>query len=80
MALNSSSVIKLIDLLCEGPIQGLVDDKEGVFLDETAITSQGVRNFSSSDVSETFRTGGRTQSRLPQSGKITVRLLIARIK
>lgn len=68
MALNSSSVIKLIDLLCEGPIQGLVDDKEGVFLDETAITSQGVRNFSSSDVSETFRTGGRTQSRLPQAG------------
>lgn len=68
MALNSSSVINFIDLLCEGPIQGLVDGKEGVFLDETAIISQGVRNFSSSDVSETFRPGGRTQSQLPQAG------------
>ena len=37
MALNSSSVINFIDLLCEGPIEGLVDGKEGVFLDETAI-------------------------------------------
>ena len=68
MALNSSSVINFIDLLCEGPIEGLVDGKEGVFLDETAIVSQGVKNFSSSDVSETFRPGGRTQSRLPQAG------------
>tara|TARA_R110000851_G_scaffold248438_2_gene400944 strand:- start:1250 stop:4684 length:3435 start_codon:yes stop_codon:yes gene_type:complete len=74
MALNSSSVINFIDLLCEGPIQGLVDGKEGIFLEETAIVSQGVRNFSSLDVSHSFRSGGRTQNQLPQadSGPSTI--------
>jgi|TARA_R100000084_G_scaffold32111_2_gene12377 hypothetical protein len=69
MALNSTSVISFIDLLCEGPIEGLVGDKEGIFLDETPVKSDaGVNNFSSKDVARSFRTGGRTQSRLPQAG------------
>ena len=37
MALNSSSVIKIIDLLCEGPIQGLVNGKQGIFLNDTPV-------------------------------------------
>jgi predicted phage tail protein len=35
MALNSTSVIKIVDLLCEGPIEGIVGNNKGVFLDET---------------------------------------------
>ena len=32
MALNSTSVIRFVDLLCEGPIAGLVGTEEGIFL------------------------------------------------
>ena len=28
MALNSTSVIRLVDLLCEGPIEGIVNGKK----------------------------------------------------
>ena len=61
MALNSTSVIKIIDLLCEGPIQGLVGASAGVFAEETPID-----NFAAEDVDYDFRTGGETQTRLPQ--------------
>lgn len=61
MALNSTSVIKLVDLLCEGPIDGLVGNKAGIFVDETGST-----NFSTEDFSSDFKPGGRTQSALQQ--------------
>lgn len=67
MALNSTSVIRFVDLLCEGPIQGIVGTDEGIFLDETPIRSGNFRNFSESDVSYDFKPGGRTQSQLGQS-------------
>ena len=41
MALNSESVIKIVDLLCEGPIQGLAVEGESVFLDETPLKTGG---------------------------------------
>lgn len=66
MALNSTSTIKIIDLLCEGPIAGLVGTTEGVFLDETPITTDGSRNFLGEDVSYDFKPGGRTQTKLEQ--------------
>ena len=66
MALNSTSVIKFVDLLCEGPIAGLVGAEEGVFLEETAIRTGGSRNFLAEDVSYDFKPGGRTQSELSQ--------------
>lgn len=66
MALNSTSVIKFVDLLCEGPIAGLVESAESIFLDETPIASDDNRNFSNEDVSFDFRQGGRKQSQLPQ--------------
>ena len=66
MALNSTSVIKFVDLLCEGPISGLVGAEEGVFLEETAIRTGGSRNFLAEDVSYDFKPGGRTQSELSQ--------------
>lgn len=66
MALNSTSTIKLIDLLCEGPIAGLVDTAKGVFLEETPIATGNVRNFDKNDVTYDFKPGGRTQSQLNQ--------------
>ena len=66
MALNSTSVIKFVDLLCEGPISGLVGAEEAVFLEETAIRTGESRNFLAEDVSYDFKPGGRTQSELSQ--------------
>jgi len=42
MALNSESSINLIDLLCEGPIDGIVGNRKGVFLDETPANKKSV--------------------------------------
>jgi hypothetical protein len=68
MALNSTSVIKIVDLLCEGPIEGIVGNNKGVFLDETAIQTDSSRNFPAEDVSYDFSIGGKTQNFLPQAG------------
>jgi hypothetical protein len=38
MALNSKTNIKLIDALCEGPIEGLAHFRKAVFLNETLVT------------------------------------------
>ena len=44
MALNSKTTLKIIDALCEGPIEGLVEtgsrEKKSVFLNETIVTRQ----------------------------------------
>lgn len=68
MGLNSNSVIKIVDLLCEGPIDGIEGDRKGVFINETALQSSNGENFvSKNDVSFEFRPGGRNQSYLPQA-------------
>jgi len=65
MGLNSTSTIKIIDLLCEGTIDGIVNSEKGIYLDETPIkASDGTRNFDTDSVSWDFRLGGATQSRL----------------
>jgi len=66
MALNSTSVIKIVDLLCEGPIAGLVGAEQAIYLEETPIATGGARNFSAEDINYDFRTGGRTQTQLAQ--------------
>lgn len=66
MALNSTSVIRVVDLLCEGPIAGIVGTEQGIYLDETPIRTGSSRNFASADVSYDFKPGGRTQSQLTQ--------------
>ena len=71
MALNSTSVIRFVDLLCEGPIAGLVGTEEGIFLDETPIRTGSGRNFASQDVSYDFKPGGRTQTQVAQGGNGT---------
>jgi len=67
MALNSTSVIKIVDLLCEDPIVGFANVAQDVFLDETPIQTGSSRNFPAQDVSFDFRSGGRTQTFLTQA-------------
>ena len=64
MALNSESSINLIDLLCEGPIDGIVGGRKGVFLDETPANQKGV---SSSDFA--VRKGTASQTPIALSDK-----------
>ena len=46
MSLNSTSVIKIVDLLCEGPIEEIVGGKKGIFLNDTAVVdNNGDENF-----------------------------------
>ena len=38
MPLNSKTNLKLIDAICEGPIEGLIHHRKGVFLNETRVS------------------------------------------
>ena len=68
MALNSNSVIKIVDLLCEGPIEGIEGGSKGVYLDESPLKSE-TGNFliDKNNVSFELNVGGRQQSYLPQA-------------
>jgi predicted phage tail protein len=68
MALNSNSTIKILDLLCEGPIDRIVGNREGVFINETALVAEGNVNIRNDEVSYTFRPGTRGQSQTPNTG------------
>jgi predicted phage tail protein len=68
MGLNSSSVIKIVDLLCEGPIDGIEGGKKGVFLDESPMQAQDGEIFLEKDqVSHELRVGWGGQAYLPQA-------------
>ena len=56
MGLNSTSVIRILDLLCEGPIQGIERARAGVFLNETPLDT-----IEDTKVSYQFRAGAREQ-------------------
>ena len=67
MGLNSESTIKIVDLLCEGPIEGIVGGRKGVFLDETPLrASDGSDNVSKRKVKYEARRGSRNQSYVSQ--------------
>lgn len=72
MALNSKTNLKLIDAICEGPIEGLVEKprnkQKGLFLNETRTSKyqrtpedEG-RDKTTAPVYLKFRNGGRNQS------------------
>ena len=62
MSLNSTSVIKIVDLLCEGQIEEIVGGGKGIFLNETAIqNNKGGFNFEKKDVKYILRRGTRNQ-------------------
>ena len=61
MALNSKTTLKIIDALCEGPIEGLVlagRSKKSVFLNETIVTG---RQYSTETVKILTKEGTGTQ-------------------
>jgi predicted phage tail protein len=58
MALNSKTTLKIIDALCEGPIEGLVNARRSVFLNETLITG---RQFVDETVQYQTKEGTRSQ-------------------
>lgn len=59
-SLHSTSYAKLLDLVSEGEIEGLVDGMESIFLDETPLQNEdGSYNFSGVQVD--FRPGTQTQ-------------------
>ena len=68
MGLNSESVIKIVDLLCEGPIDGIEGNRKGVFLDETALRSKNGGNLvDPKHVDFNLNLGTRQQKYLPQA-------------
>ena len=62
MALNSKTTLKIIDVLCEGPIEGLVEVRKGgkksVFLNETIVTG---KQFTDQTVKILTKEGTATQ-------------------
>lgn len=64
MALNSTTSVKLLDLLCEGPIGGVIGGKQGVFLNETPIQADEdgeVFNFDADKVEVELKNGSEDQ-------------------
>ena len=74
MGLNSTSVIKILDLLCEGPIDGIEGRRKGVYLDETPLKSvTGENNYDPNNITYDFNPGTREQAWLPNTkGKTSV--------
>ena len=76
MGLNSTSVIKILDLLCEGPIDGIEGGRKGVYLDETPLRSavdESKNNYDPNNISYEFNPGTREQAWLPNTkGKTSV--------
>ena len=58
MALNSKTTLKIIDALCEGPIEGLVKERQSIFLNETLMTG---RQLNEGTVVYRVKTGGKNQ-------------------
>ncbi len=69
MALNSETNLKIIDAICEGPIEGLVHHRKGVFLDETAVTFQ---QLSDKTVFIKQQKGARNPGVIKEKGEFSV--------
>jgi len=62
--LFSEARVQVVDVLCEGEIEGFVDNKKSIFLDNTALEdSTGNLNFAGAQV--LLRTGTQSQSYVP---------------
>ena len=68
MALNSKTNLKIIDAICEGPIEGLAEHKKSVLLNETLITG---RQFVDQTVVFTERKGTQNQKRFDESSMLS---------
>lgn len=60
--LVSEQFVEILDLLCEGPIKGVVGGRRGVFLEQTQVEDdRGKQNFEDTEIR--FRTGENDQTR-----------------
>lgn len=67
MALNSKTNLKIIDAICEGPIEGLAEWRKSVLLNETLVTGRQIAqtvNFST-------REGTQNQKRFDESSLLS---------
>lgn len=62
-SLRSKATARVIDLLCEGEIDGLVNGEESIYLDEIPLKTGGTYNYSG--VTTWERVGTPTQSYIP---------------
>ena len=67
MALNSKTNLKIIDAICEGPIEGLVNHRKSIFLNENIVTG----SQSDHAVSFATRNGGKNQRRFDESSLLS---------
>lgn len=65
MPLNSKTNLKLIDAVCEGPIEGLVQYRKGVYLNETQVSFDQLNVERSVLIRE--KVGTKTQTRFEES-------------
>ena len=70
MSLDSKTTIRTIDLICEGPIEG-IQGRAGVFLNETPAPDKGVEK---ADFEQ--RKGGRNQDRFKGEKTVSVRQVV----
>ena len=76
MGLNSASVIRILDLLCEGPIDGIEGGRKGVYLDETPLkSSDGENTVPKENVAYEFAQGSSQQRRIRTSGYKTSQVI-----
>lgn len=66
MGLNSTSTIRIVELLCEGTIEGLVGGEKGIYFNETPLkAADGTFNFEVKNINYEYRLGTAEQSKLP---------------
>ena len=73
MALNSKTNLKIIDAICEGPIEGLVQHRKSVFLNENLVTGrQGAKDEDGDKaVSFAMRKGVKNQRRFDENSSLS---------
>ena len=75
MALTSKAYIQIADLICEGPIEGLVGNRQAVFLDETPLETKDAQGDVEVSVAKKyarldFNRGTRDQEALDTQGYV----------
>ena len=77
MPLTSKSTIRILDLLCEGPIEGFAEplknnSSPSIFLNDNPIEIKGNESFSEADVGVFISNGGKNFALKGKDGKKTV--------
>jgi predicted phage tail protein len=75
--LSSTALLKLIDLVSEGEIEGLVDGGKSIYLDQTPVISEnGSSNFGENGVTWFERKGTQDQSYVPGFSSVENEVII----